>query len=65
MSEKTLPDVDVLNRQISDLRAQLDRAAHIIVAKDNMLEALDKKYDVLKQTHNKLKHSIRRLRAEL
>ena len=31
-----------METQISDLRSQLDRAAQIIVAKDNDLERLDK-----------------------
>ena len=41
-SEKTIPDVKALEGKISDLRSQLDRAAQIIVAKDNDLERLDK-----------------------
>jgi chromosome segregation ATPase len=64
-SEETIPDVEALKRQISDLRGQLDRAAHIIVAKDNMLEALDKKNDELGQTLNKLKLKMRKIGAEL
>jgi len=40
-SEKTIPDVEVLEGKISDFRSQLDCAAHIIVAKDNELERLD------------------------
>jgi len=31
-----------MERQISDLRSELDRVAQIIVAKDNDLEGLDK-----------------------
>jgi len=41
-SKKTIPDVEALEAQISDLRSQLDRAAQIIVVKDNDLEQLDK-----------------------
>ena len=41
-SEKTIPDVEAMERQISDLRSQLDCAAQTIVAKDNDLERLDK-----------------------
>ena len=41
-SEKSSPDVEALEGKIMDLRSQLDRAAQIIVAKDNDLERLDK-----------------------
>jgi len=37
-SEKTVPDGEAMERQISDLRSQLYRTAQIIVAKDNDLE---------------------------
>jgi len=38
-SEKTIvPDVEALEKTISDLRSQLDCAAQTIVAKDNDLE---------------------------
>jgi len=37
-SKKTVPDKEAMEAQISDLRSQLDRAAQIIVAKDNNLE---------------------------
>jgi len=39
---KTIRDVKALERAISDLRSRLDRAAQIIVAKDNHLELLDR-----------------------
>ena len=42
VSEKTIPDMEALEEEISDLRSLLDRAAQIIVAKDNDLERLDK-----------------------
>jgi len=41
-SEKTVRDVEAMETQRSDLRSQLDCAAHIIVAKENDLEQLDK-----------------------
>ena len=41
-SGKTIPDMKALKGQISDLRSQLDRAAQIIVAKDNDLKRLNK-----------------------
>ena len=37
-SEKTILNVKAMEAQISNLRRQLDRAAQIIVAKDNNLE---------------------------
>jgi len=43
-SEKPM---ETLETQISDLRSQLDRAAQIIVAKDNDLERLDKEKEKL------------------
>jgi len=45
-SEKT---VETLEEKISELRSQLDRAAQIIVAKDNDLERLDKEKEKLQQ----------------
>ena len=48
-SEKTM---ETLETQISDLRSQLDRAAQIIVAKDNDLERLDKEKEKLQQAYN-------------
>jgi len=41
-SEKTIPDVEALEGQISDLQSQLDRSAQIIGAKENDLERPDK-----------------------
>ena len=40
-------------RKILDLRSQLDRAAQIIVAKDNDLERLDKEKEKLQQAYNR------------
>jgi len=51
-SEKTIPDVEALEEKISNLRSQLDRAAQIIVAKDNDLERLDKEKEKLQQAYN-------------
>ena len=47
--EKTM---ETLEEKISELRSQLDRAAQIIVAKDNDLERLDKEKEKLQQAHN-------------
>jgi len=41
-SEKPVQDMEAREAQISDLRSQLDRAAQIMVARDNDLERLDK-----------------------
>jgi len=58
-SEKTIPDVEALEGKISDLRSQLDRAAQIIVAKDNDLERLDKEKEKLQQAYNRCKQRMR------
>jgi len=48
-SEKTILDVEALERTISDLRRQLDCATQIIVTKDNDLVKLDKEKVILQQ----------------
>jgi len=60
-SEKTIPDVEALEGKISDLRSQLDRAAQIIVAKDNDLERLDKEKEKLQQAYNRYKQRMRHI----
>jgi len=60
-SEKTIPDVKALAGNISDLRSQLDRAAQIIVAKDNDLERLDKEKDKLQHAYNRCKQRMRQI----
>jgi len=50
--EKTFPDVEAMEAQSSDLRSQLDRAAQIIVAKDNDLERLNKEKEKIQQAYN-------------
>jgi len=57
-SEKTTPDVEAMETQISDLRSQLDRAAQVIVAKDNDLERLDKEKEKLQQAYNRAKQRM-------
>jgi len=52
-SEKTIPDVEALERPISDLRSQLDCAAQTIVEEDNNLERLDKEKEKLQQAYNR------------
>jgi len=51
-SENTIPDVEALERKISELGSQHDRAAQTIVAKDNDLEKLDKEKEKLPQAYN-------------
>ena len=60
-SEKTIPDEEALEETISDLRSQLDRAAQIIVVKDNDLERLDKEKEKLQQAYNRCKQRMRQI----
>jgi len=60
--EKTM---ETLETEISDLRSQLDRAAQIIVAKDNDLERLDKEKEKLQQAYNGGKQRMRQIGAML
>ena len=64
-SEKTLPDLEILQQQVSDLRGQLDAAAQIIVAKDNVIESLEKDKEKLRQSLARVKQRMRQLGAEL
>jgi len=60
-SEKSIPDVEAREGKISDLRSQLDRAAQIILAKDNDLELLDKEKEKLQQAYNRCKQRMRQI----
>jgi len=60
-SEKSFPDVEAMEAQISDLRSQLDRAAQIIVAKDNDLERIDKEKAKLQEAYNRCKQRRRQI----
>ena len=51
-SEETIPDMEALEGQISNLRSQLDCAANFIMAKDNDLERLNKEKEKLQQAYN-------------
>jgi len=53
--------VEALEGKILDLRSQLDRAAHIIVAKDNDLERLDKQKEKLQQAYNRCTQRMRQI----
>jgi len=59
--EKTIADVEAREGKISDLRSQLDRAARIIVAKDNDLERLDKEKEKLQQAYSRCKQRTRQM----
>ena len=50
-----------MERQISDLRSQLDCAAQTIVAKDDDLEQLDKEKQKLQQAYNGSKQRMRQI----
>jgi len=63
--EKTVPDVEAMETQISDLRSQLDRAVQIIVAKDYNLEQLDKEKEKLQQAYNRTKQRMHQIRGML
>jgi len=61
VSEETIPDVEALEGKISDLQSQLDRAAQIIVAKDNDLERLNKEKEKLQEAYNRCKQRMRQI----
>ena len=60
-SEKPIPEVEVLEGKIMDLRSQLHCAAQIIVAKDNDLEGLNKEKEKLQQAEIKLNRKCAKL----
>jgi len=60
-SEKTIQDMEALEGKLSDLRSKLDRAAQIIVAKDNDLKRLDKEKETLQQVYNRCKQRMRQI----
>jgi len=64
-SEKTIRDVEVLERPTSDLRSLLDHATQIIVRKDNNLEKLDKEKEKLQQAYNRVKQMMRQIGGTL
>ena len=64
-SEKPVPDVEAVERQISDLRGQLDATAQIIVAKDNEIEGLNKDKEKLQISLQRVKPRMQQLGAEL
>ena len=63
--QKTLPNLEILKRQISDLWGQLDRVAQIIIAKDNIIERLDQDKEKLENSLRKCRQRIWRLGLEI
>jgi len=53
--------MEIMEEKISELRSQLDRAAQIIVAKDNDLERLDKEKEKLQQAYNRCNQRMRQI----
>jgi len=60
-SEKTIPDLEALEKTLSDLRSQLDCTAQTIVAKDNNLEPLDKEKEKLQLAYNRTKQTMHQI----
>jgi len=60
-SGETIPHMEALERTLSDVRIELDRAAQIIVARDNDLERLDKEKEKLQQVYNRVKQRMRQI----
>jgi len=60
-SEKTIHDVEALEKPISDLRSQVDYTAQTIVAKDNDLERGDKEKEKLQLAYNRTKQRMRQI----
>jgi len=61
-SEKTIPDMDTVEKTIWDL-ATSNCAAQTIVAKDKDLERLDKEKEKLPLAYNRTKQRMRRIRG--
>jgi len=64
-SKRSIPDVEALGGEISDLRSQLDRAAQLIVAKENDLERLEKEKEKLQQAYKRAKQRMHQIGATL
>ena len=63
--EQSVPDMEALERTISDLQSQLDCATQIIVVKDNDLERFGKEKETQQQAYNRVKQRMRQIRATL
>jgi hypothetical protein len=64
-SEKTVPDPEALERQILQLREQLDHAIRTVVKRDDVITALEKGNDDLRRSLHKLKTRMRQVGAQL
>jgi len=63
--KRVVPEVEALEKTITDLRSQLHCAAQSIVAKDNDLERLDKEKEKLQQAYNRTKQRMRQIGSML
>lgn len=59
-SEKTSADIEVLQKEILELRAQLNRTAEIVVLKDQQLIKLDTDYKALRRTERQVSQDYAR-----
>jgi len=57
--------MEAMERTISDLRSQLDRAVRIIVTKANDHEKLDNEKEKLQQGYNRVKQRMRQIGGTL
>ena len=64
-SEKTTTDMEALERQISDLRGELDTTTQIIITKDNEIKGLNKDKEKLQLSLERVKNRMRQLGAGL
>ena len=60
-SGKTIPDVEAMETQISDLQSQLNQAAQISVAKVDNLDQLDKEKEKIQQADYQAKQRIHQI----
>jgi len=56
-----VPEVEALDKTITDLRSHLDCAEQTIGAKDNDLERLDKEKEKLQQAYPRTKQRMRQI----
>ena len=59
--DQTMPDVEAVANEISDLRSQLNRATQIIVEKDNDVKRRDKDMEKVKQILNEIRQKMRQV----
>jgi len=57
--------MEALERTISDLRRQLDRAMQILITKEKDLEKLDKEKEKLQPAYNRVKQRMHQIGGTL